>query len=141
MNRRTLITASAAAVASPVLGWPALSALAQATPVASPEAVGPPVGNYEEIGAAYAKARNEILTLGRPIVDQLMGSDPLALYSLLSPDLQALVPQEILATFRRTLETNRIHFELPQFGAIFDGHVAGQTIEGFFSQGGTLAFT
>jgi hypothetical protein len=140
MDRRTLLTASAAALASPVLGLPTLRALAQATPIASPEA-SPPVGSYGEIGAAYAAARNNLLTLGRPVVDQLMGSDPVALYSLFSPDVQAYVPQEVLATFRRTLETNRVHFELPQFGAIFDGHLAGQTIEGFFSQAGTLPFS
>lgn len=140
MNRRTFLTASAAAAASPLLDWSIPRARAQSTPIASPAAL-PPVSSYDEIGAAYAAARNDLLTLGRPIVDQLMGSDPVAVYNLLSPDVQASVPQELLATFRRTLETDRVHFELPQFNAIFDGHLAGQTIEGFFSQGATLSFS
>src|SRR5262249_49812865 len=39
------------------------------------------------------------------------------------------------------LTTNRLHFELPQFGAVFDGHVDGSTIEGFFTQGTTTTFS
>lgn len=142
MNRRRLLATAATAAISPMFGLPTVRALAQATPVASPEADQvPPVISYNDVRVEYAAARNAILTLGRPIVEQLLSDNTGALYTALPPDIRALVSEEDLATFRTTIETNRVHFELPQFGVTFDGHVDGQTIEGFFTQGQVLTFS
>src|SRR5262249_20094526 len=53
----------------------------------------------------------------------------------------AAAPKERLAALVSSLETDRVHFELAEFNAIFDGHLAGRTIEGFFTQGLTSSFT
>src|SRR5262245_57532810 len=135
MNRRTMIAASGAALLTPVLRFPAWGLAAPATPlpVASPVA-GPIVTDYAGVGAEYEALRAEILAEGREVADLLFSDDAATLYERLSPALKASVTREQLASLAPSLQTNRVHFELPQFGAIFDGSLEDRTIEGFFSQ-------
>ncbi|MGH2533589.1 MAG: M23 family metallopeptidase [Thermomicrobiales bacterium] len=109
------------------------------TPEASP-VPGPVVAAYDEVGPAYEAAREDILAEGREVVDLLREGETETLYPRLSPQLQELVTANALGSVIPDLETDRVHFELPEFGVIFDGHVDGSTIEGFFYQGGPGSF-
>src|SRR5215204_4352445 len=120
MNRRTFVTASSAALLTPVLGFSAKRVAAQATPVASPVAVaGPIISDHTEIGPTYEAMRAEILTWGREITDLLFSGETAAVYERLDPDLQAVITEERLATLIPSLQTNRVHFEIPEVRAIF----------------------
>ncbi len=142
MNRRTFVTASSAALLTPVLGFSAKRVAAQASPMASPVAVtGPIVSDYAEIGPAYEAMRAETLTWGREITDRFFSGDSAAVFERLSPDVNRLITEESLTTLIPSLQTDRVRFEIPEVGVIFDGHLEGRTIEGYFKQGGLGSFT
>ena len=106
-----------------------------ATPVAEPV-----VNSYEEVGPAYDAARDQILRGGREDVDLLLAGKTSALVDRFDPSLKDLISEAQLRELIPNLESDRVHFELPQFGAIFDGHLSGNTIEGFYTQGATISF-
>src|SRR5215217_1787122 len=140
MNRRTILAASGAAVLTPVLRFPTRGLAASVSQVASP-ATRPVVADVAEVGPEYEALRAELLAQGREVADLLFSDEAATLYERLSPAVKALVTRERLASLAPSLGTNRVHFELPQFGAIFDGYLEGRTIEGFFSQGEAASFT
>jgi hypothetical protein len=140
MNRRDMVIGSTALVLGPVVGFPARGQAAPATPVASPAAE-PVVAGYAEVGPEYEAARAELLGQGRAVAEVLWGSEAATLFDRMSPELRAVVTKEQLASLVPSLKANRVHFELAQFNAIFDGYLVGRTIEGFFTQGSTTTFT
>jgi hypothetical protein len=145
MNRRTLLSVSPAVFLSPLLRFPipgfADQALAATEPV---------VSTYDQVGPAFDAARTGILEQGRAIVDILFSDQAATLYDRMTPDLltdsidlpqTALISREGLASLLPSLVTNRLHVELPEFDAMFDGHVADGTIQGFFWRGSMAALT
>lgn len=123
-----------------LIGMPAITA-ASGTPVpvtATP--AGPVVSSYEEVGPVYNEARDEILGAGREDIDLLRAGQTSRLFDRFDPSLKGLISEAQLRELIPNLESDRVHFELPQFGAIFDGHLAGSTIEGFYTQSGTVSF-
>lgn len=113
---------------------------AASTQAGTPAAVAPPpVEAYAEIGPAYDAAREAGRMRGQELVDLLL-RDPAAFHAELGPEVSQMVPIEQVTGLISAMEANRVHFELPQFGAVFDGHLHGQTIEGFFTQGMVAGF-
>jgi hypothetical protein len=107
----------------------------EATPIAEPV-----VASYGEVGPTYDAAREEILTRGREGIALLRTGKTSALIEQFAPSLKDLISEAQLRVLIPNLESDRVHFELPQFGAIFDGHLAGDTIDGFYTQGATISF-
>jgi hypothetical protein len=107
----------------------------EATPIAEPV-----VASYVEVGPTYEAAREEILTRGREGIALLRTGKTSALIEQFAPSLKDLISEAQLRVLIPNLESDRVHFELPQFGAIFDGHLAGDTIDGFYTQGATISF-
>ena len=145
MNRRTLLSVTPALLLSPVLRFPIPGVAAQATP-----AVEPVVTSYAQVGPDFDAARDEILEQGRAIVDILFSDEAATLYDRMAPEIltdsidlpqTALISREGLASLLPSLETNRLHVELDEFDAFFDGHVADDVISGFFWRGSMSALT
>jgi hypothetical protein len=140
MNRREMVIGSAAAILGAVGGFRKTGLAAQATPVASPVA-GPVVAAYAEVGGDYDAEHAKLLEQGREVADLLFGGNAAVVYERMSPALQGMYSAERLASVIPSLTTDRVHFELSPLGAVFDGHLAGRTIEGFFTQGTTTTFS
>jgi biotin carboxyl carrier protein len=124
------------------LSWLQAAAAATGTPapvVATPIA-GPVVASYAEVGSDYDAARAMILKQGREDVELLLRGETATLVNRFAPSAKALISEAQLREFIPNLESDRVHFELPQFGAIFDGHLADGTIAGFYTQAGTVSF-
>ncbi len=143
MNRRTLLATPAALLLAPVLRMPITGFAAQ---LDSP--VEPVVTSHSAVASAFAAARDDLLEQGRAIVGTLFSDEAATLYDRMSPDLltdsidlpqTALVTRERLASVRPSLTTNRLHVDLDEFDAFFDGHVANGVIDGFFWRGSMAA--
>ncbi len=126
-----------------LLSWMSgVVATATGTPVppAATPVTEPVVASYEEVGPAYDGARDQILRSGREDADLLMAGKTSALVDRFDPSLIDLISEAQLRELIPNLESDRVHLELPQFGAIFDGHLSGDTIEGFYTQGAAISF-
>lgn len=122
-------------------GTPAASLVATTTQqIASPVAAAPVVFDYATVGSAYDAATEAILALGRDASDALIAGDMVTLYARMTPQVKQLGNEETLRALLDDLQTDRVHFELPEFGVIFDGHLDGATIDGYFVQGGVGSF-
>jgi hypothetical protein len=108
-------------------------------PVATPVAEHV-VTSYDEVGPAYDAAREETLKRGREIVSLLMTGKTSAVVERFSPSFSAAISEAQLRQIIPNLQSDRVHFELPQFGAIFDGHLTDRTITGYYTQIGTVSF-
>jgi murein DD-endopeptidase MepM/ murein hydrolase activator NlpD len=135
-----MVIGSATALVGSVAGFHTMGLAAPVAPVASPVA-GPVVTGYAEVGPGYDAASAALLAQGREVADQLFGGDAATVYDRMSPALQGMYTKERLASLEPSLTTDRVHFELPQVGGVFDGHLAGRTIEGFYTQGSTTTFS
>lgn len=111
-----------------------------AAELATPIATGPVVADYAAVGSAYDAATESILTLGRDVSDALIAGDMATVYARMSPQVRQLGNEETLRGLLDDLQTDRVHFELSEFGVIFDGHLDGATIDGYFVQGGVGSF-
>ena len=121
---------------------PVAAGTPEANPIASPEAVVPPP-SYAEIEADYTAKLKSLTDVGQATVAEFFAGDFEAIVDRFSPELQPQVPVESLESAQTSLTTDRVHFDFVEVGAVFDGHVSGDTIEGFFSQGfaGTFSLT
>jgi murein DD-endopeptidase MepM/ murein hydrolase activator NlpD len=111
-----------------------------ASPAASPIASSEPV-TYAEIEADYTSTIESITAVGEDAVASFLAGDFEAVSNGFTPELQAQASPDVFASSLEMLSTNRIHFEYEEVGAVFDGHVSGGTIEGYFWQGGSFTFT
>lgn len=108
-----------------------------ATPEAgTPMPAGPVVTDYDDVSASYTAAQDRLLEDGRAAISMLQSGDP-ALYDRMSPSLQDLVPRDAVGQILTSMEQDRVHFESAELGAIFDGRLTGETIEGSFYQAAT----
>jgi hypothetical protein len=123
-----------------MLGFSCTTLASAATPVASPVAL-PIVSSYDAVSRDYAAARSALLARGRELADLFFGGEVEAVYRQLSPDVTAMITLEEVATIVPAFEGKRIHFELPEFGVIFDGAIGNGTIDGIFLQGSASTFT
>ncbi len=132
-----LTGAGVQAQGTPIQGTPSATPAAE---LATPIATGPVVADYAAVGSAYDAATESILTLGRDVSDALLAGDMATVYARMSPRVRQLGSEETLRGLLDDLQTDRVHFELPEFGVIFDGHLDGATIDGYFVQGGVGSF-
>src|SRR5215218_4320111 len=122
MNRRMMLGTSMAMAMGPILGRCGGALAAEDSPVpgsAAIPAATPAVASYAEVADEFAASRDAILSQGREIVEQLLGDNAASLHLRLSPELQSAVTEERLAMTRSWLETDRLHFEVSEFGAVF----------------------
>lgn len=132
-----LTGAGVQAQGTPTQGTPSATPAAD---LATPIAAGPVVADYADVGSAYDAATESILALGRDASDLLMAGDMATLYARMTPRVKQLGNEEALRALLVDLQTDRVHFALPEFGVIFDGHLDGATIDGYFVQGGVGSF-
>lgn len=91
-----------------------------ASPMASPAAVAPP--SMEDVLPQLEAVEDELLRSGREAVEQILAGE--------RPESE----------FISQLETDRVHFEFAEVGAVFDGHFTPTSISGFYYQLGPGAF-
>jgi murein DD-endopeptidase MepM/ murein hydrolase activator NlpD len=125
-----------------------LHALDSGTPGASPEAspeaspvsvVEPPT--YDDIAPDYTARSKAITDVGQEALAFFFAGDYQAISDSFSPELRSPDALAALTEAQTTLTTNRVHFEYTEVGAILDGHLSGETIEGYFLQGSLATFT
>ncbi|HVL24577.1 MAG TPA: peptidoglycan DD-metalloendopeptidase family protein [Thermomicrobiales bacterium] len=119
---------AATAVASPV-----------ASPQASPVAVAPPPA-MTDVLPGFQAAHDEVLASGWEVVRLFLAGDDAGLRPLLSPELAGVFDDTPASMVVEQTQANRVHFELPEFGVVFDGHFAPEGITGFFYQAGPGSF-
>jgi hypothetical protein len=108
----------------------------------TPEAMGTPVvDDVSEIQEAYDAAREQGLAQGRTVVETLLSDDPGSLFDRLSPQLQGMVGEAGLDDLIAGLEQSRARFALAEPATQFDGHLSGDTIEGYVYAGSLLGFS
>jgi hypothetical protein len=107
-----------------------------ASPSASPVAAVAPPPAMDDVLPAFEAAEAELLASGRDFVRLVLAGDDAAVLEMLSPEVADAFGETPASTSMRDAQTNRIHFEVPGFGVIFDGHVAQEGITGFFYQAG-----
>jgi len=140
MNRRQVLGASTAISMFPALRFAGVARADDATPI-PPSSVAPVVSDYAEVGPLFNELRDAMVVQGREIIDTLFSDSAASVWDRLTPELQSTRSKEDLALVLPFLTTNRVHFELEEFGAIFDGHLVGSTIEGAFFQGFDSTFS
>ena len=140
MNRRRLLTTSMGLMFTPMLGAPKSTVASTATPVASPIA-SPIITSYADVGPSYDAASARLLAQGRDLTDLLLQGEIEALYARLAPAVQSVITVEELAGLIPSFEAERVHFEVTQFGVIFDGVLNGPAIDGIFVQGSSVTFS
>lgn len=117
-------------------------ATASASAMASPVVVAR-IPGMDEILPAYEDARDQLLSQGRDLVEALLVGDEAATESHIGPNALALPGETFVGDFLvllDNLQTNIVHMEFPEVGAVFDGHVGGGEASGFFHQGGPAFF-
>lgn len=118
------------------IGIPAAATSPPKTLPATPIAV-----DIDQARRAYEQRVEEVTTRGRVGLDALLAGDAQAIDELLSPEMRQALGSIAIAGLLATYATNRVHAELPEVNAVFDGHVAGTTIDGVFVQGIPLPFS
>ncbi|MEJ7838496.1 MAG: Cpe/LpqF family protein [Thermomicrobiales bacterium] len=117
-----------------VLVEPALSASPAASPIASP-AASQPVPSYADIEQDYTAGSDAASATGKESVAEFLNGNFESLAARFNPELQSQVTTESFATALTVLTTDRVHFEYPEVGVVFDGHLKDGSIDGFFFQG------
>ena len=138
MNRRQLLQTAPAALGAVWLG----DAAAQGTPVASP--AGTPLavpGAYADVAPEYDQLAGVLLEQGRTVAELALSGDNKVLYDRFSPDMQAAISLDTLGTLLPAYTTNRAHFEIPEFGLVFDAHMDGPLMNGTLQSDNPLSFT
>ncbi len=109
-------------------------------PAISAQEATPVVTTFEEVEAEYRSAEEWTLANGREITDALLSGDATMLVERLSPEMRELLGEEDLVSLIASLQQNRVRFEIPALGLVFNGHLDGDVMEGFLSGGGTYGF-
>ena len=106
----------------------------------------PIVTSYKQVAKDYRRAIERMRAPGRQAVPELLHGDVDALHARFARALKAQLSKAVLEGLPRMFATNRVHFEDAEFPFksrlfIYDGHVAGDTIEGLLSEGLAFPFT
>ena len=86
--------------------------------------------DFSVVGPDYASTHDPILAWGREFAALLAAGDTSALRDRFHRTLRGQMTDDRLLERVTAITTNRVNFEANALGAMFDGHVAGETIEG-----------
>ena len=86
--------------------------------------------DYSAVGPDYAAAHDPILARGREFAALLGAGDTAAIRERFHRTLRGGMTDERILERVNALTTNRVNFEARALGAMFDGHVDGETISG-----------
>ena len=90
----------------------------------------PPPSDYSVMGPDYDAVHDPILAAGREIAGMLVSGNAAGVRGRFHSRLQGAMSVEGLLSRINALVTNRVHFDVTALGAMFDGHVDGETISG-----------
>ncbi|MBX3069473.1 MAG: peptidoglycan DD-metalloendopeptidase family protein [Thermomicrobiales bacterium] len=122
-----------------VVGGIGMDVRAQNSAPSTPEGT-PPVATYEEIADQYGAMRDAILQEGRQVTEQVISGEVAAIVDRMSEELQAMTTPEDLEQLIDDLQRDQVRFELPGIDVTFNGHLDGETIDGFVTGGGIGGF-
>ncbi len=86
--------------------------------------------DYSAVGPDYAAAHDPILDRGRELAALLAAGDTAAIRERFHRTLRGGMTEERIQERVDAITTNRVHFAARALGAMFDGHVDGETISG-----------
>ena len=86
--------------------------------------------DYSVVGPGYAAAHDPILARGREFAALLAAGDLAAVRERFHRTLRGGMTEDSIQERLNAITTNRVSFEARALGAMFDGHVDGETISG-----------
>ena len=86
--------------------------------------------DYSVVGPDYAAAHDPILARGREFAALLAAGDVAAVRERFHRTLRGGMTEDSIQERVNAITTNRVNFEARALGAMFDGHVDGETISG-----------
>ena len=86
--------------------------------------------DFSVVGPDYAAAHDPILARGREFAALLAAGDVAAVRERFHRTLRGGMTEDSIQERVNAITTNRVNFEARALGAMFDGHVDGETISG-----------